>query len=68
LRPQVMRSAEQTQAFSLDRYDLIRAQQKDTQPEPRLLLPINDSPVLPPLRAPEGGASAPAAEPQPVRP
>ncbi len=68
LRPQVMRSAEQTQSLSLDRYDLIRAQQKDTQPEPRALLPINEAPVLPPLRAPESGSSEPAATPQPVRP
>jgi general secretion pathway protein D len=63
LRPQVMRSAEQTQAFSLDRYDLIRAQQKDTQPEPRLLLPINESPVLPPLRSAPGAPLDPPPTP-----
>ena len=50
LRPVVMRDAETANKLSLDRYDLIRAQQKDAQPTPSLLLPINESPVLPPSR------------------
>ncbi|HSV69555.1 MAG TPA: type II secretion system secretin GspD [Methylibium sp.] len=62
LRPVVMRSAEQSEALTLDRYDIIRAQQKDTQPEPRLLLPINDAPVLPPMREPQP-ATPPATQP-----
>jgi general secretion pathway protein D len=56
LRPVVMRTAEDANKLSLDRYDLIRAQQKDSQPRPSILVPINESPVLPPQRA----ASEPA--------
>jgi general secretion pathway protein D len=60
LRPVVMRGPEDANKLSLDRYDLIRAQQKDSQPVPSFVLPINESPVLPPQRAP---ASAPVAPP-----
>jgi general secretion pathway protein D len=59
LRPVVMRDADSTTKLSLDRYDIIRARQKDQQPAPNLLLPINDPPVLPPQR-PGEAASAPA--------
>jgi general secretion pathway protein D len=52
LRPVVMRDAESTQKLSLDRYDLIRAQQKEAQPSPSLLIPINEAPVIPPMRLP----------------
>jgi general secretion pathway protein D len=48
LRPVVLRDAESANKLSLDRYDLIRAQQKDAQPSSSLLMPINESPVLPP--------------------
>ena len=51
LRPVVMRTAEDANKLSLDRYDLMRAAQKDAQPSQHLLVPINDSPVVPPLRA-----------------
>jgi general secretion pathway protein D len=51
LRPIVMRSAEDANKLSLDRYDLMRARQKDSQPSPHLMIPLNDSPVVPPLRA-----------------
>ena len=57
LRPIVMRTPDDANKLSLDRYDIIRAQQKDAQPASHLLLPINESPVLPPQRA----ASQPAA-------
>ena len=50
LRPVVMRDAETANKLSLDRYDLIRAQQKDAQPAPSMMLQINESPVLPPSR------------------
>jgi hypothetical protein len=36
---------------------VIRAQQKDSQPEPNRLLPLQDAPVLPPRPAPVPGAS-----------
>jgi general secretion pathway protein D len=53
LRPIVMRDAASANSLSLDRYDMIRAQQKDSQPNYNFLLPINESPVVPPLRTPQ---------------
>jgi general secretion pathway protein D len=63
LRPVVMRDGDGSNKLSLDRYDLIRAQQKDAQPAPSVVLPINDSPVLPPLRARAESAPVPASAP-----
>ena len=60
LRPIVMRDAESVNRFSLDRYEMIRGQQKETQPIPSVVIPINESPVLPPIR-PSGAATTPAA-------
>ena len=80
LRPVIMRDADSSARLSLDRYDLIRAQQKDAQPTPSQVLPINEAPVLPPMReapaappatpplappAPSAPAAAAAAPPQP---
>ena len=48
LRPIVMRDADAANRFSADRYDQIRGQQQTTQPTPSVILPINESPVLPP--------------------
>jgi general secretion pathway protein D len=58
LRPVVMRSAEDANKLSVDRYDLIRAQQKDAQPASNPVLRVGDAPLMPPLRA----SSAPPAE------
>jgi general secretion pathway protein D len=55
LRPVVMRGPEDANKLSLDRYDMIRAQQQNAQPARNLLLPISEAPVLPP----QGPASAP---------
>ena len=52
LRPVVVRDAAATDSLSLDRYDLMRATQKDSQPAPSVMVPINVAPVLPPLRPP----------------
>jgi len=49
LRPIVMRDAETANRLSMDRYDIIRAQQKDAQPTNSYVMPINESPTLPPL-------------------
>ncbi len=49
LRPIVMRDADSSNRFSIDRYDQIRGQQKEAQPPPSLVLPINEAPVLAPL-------------------
>ena len=75
LRPVVLRDAESTNKLSLDRYELIRAQQKDAQPVPSFVVPINESPVVPPLRPLEGTStplavppSSPGTEPNPLVP
>ena len=61
LRPIVLRDAASGDRLTLDRYDIIRAQQKDSQPEPNRLLPIQDAPVLPPQRPAPGPSPAGAA-------
>ena len=67
LRPVVMRDAASANKLSLDRYDLMRAQQKDAQPAKSFLVPINESPVLPPVRAvQETPPPAPAPAPAPL--
>jgi general secretion pathway protein D len=49
LRPVVMRDAESSARFSQDRYDQIRSQQQQLQPQPNPLLPIDGTPLLPAL-------------------
>ena len=61
LRPVVLRDADSASKLSIDRYDIIRARQKDTQPTPNVLLPISEAPIIP-ERAPSG-ASAPLDPP-----
>ncbi|MEP7302608.1 MAG: type II secretion system secretin GspD [Caldimonas sp.] len=63
LRPTVLRDADSANKLSVDRYDLIRSFQKDQQPNQNLLLPIADSPVVPPLRRLED-STVPIAAPQ----
>ena len=66
LRPVVMRDAATANKLSLDRYELIRSFQKDQQPPKSVLIPINDPPVVPPLRRVEEGSadlSAPPSSP-----
>jgi len=71
LRPVVIRTQQAADALTLDRYDAIRALQRDTQPTPSVVLPINQAPVLPPLRDPAAGPAAPLPVPstsaQPVQ-
>jgi general secretion pathway protein D len=67
LRPVVLRTAEDAARLSVDRYEQIRSQQKDAQPVPSVVLPINESPVLPPLRAPTP-ALVPLGVPEPKTP
>ncbi|WP_298828749.1 type II secretion system secretin GspD [uncultured Piscinibacter sp.] len=63
LKPTIMRDSDSSSRLSLDRYDLIRANQKDAQPASNPFLPLKDSPVIPPMRAPSepAAAAAPAA-------
>jgi general secretion pathway protein D len=66
LRPVVMRDVDAANKVSLERYELIRSFQKEMQPKSSVLVPINDTPVIPPLgRIEQGGAqlSAPQTSP-----
>ncbi|APW36807.1 type II secretion system protein GspD [Rhodoferax koreense] len=49
LRPVVVRDARETDALSMDRYDLIRGMQRDTQPEQSKMIPVNEAPILAPI-------------------
>jgi general secretion pathway protein D len=55
LRPLVVRDQQQTENLSLDRYELMRAGQKELQPVPNRMLGINDAPVMPPQGTGKGG-------------
>ncbi len=50
LRPVVMRTQDAADRLTMERYDKIRAQQLNQQPQPSSLTPIQDSPMLPPLK------------------
>jgi general secretion pathway protein D len=64
LRPTVLRDGAGGDRLTIDRYDLIRAQQQAAQPADNPLLPIPANPSLPPLPAPAGaGAPGPASRP-----
>ncbi len=67
LRPIIMRDAATSNKVSLDRYDLIRAEQKESQPKATLVLPIGSAPVLPPLRKLED-STTPLSVPPSERP
>ncbi len=53
MRPVVMRDARDTSSLALDRYELMRAVQKDAQPPQSGVLGVNEAPVMPP-QAPPG--------------
>ncbi len=57
LRPMVIRSQDESNALTADRYDLIRAQQQTVgQPRQSIVMPINDAPIAPPLATQEPGS------------
>jgi general secretion pathway protein D len=62
LRPVVVRDAAATEKLSLDRYDLMRTSQVTAQPPFNLVLPINESAMLPQpvLRSTQQLTSVPA--------
>jgi general secretion pathway protein D len=74
LRPMIIRSQEDSNALSMDRYDLIRAAQQGVgQPRQSVIMPINDAPVAPvaPLPAPgtpfrNGTVPPPLSWPEPL--
>ena len=53
LRPVVVRDAASSDALSIDRYELMRTNQQQAQPVPSILIPVNESPVLPALSVPK---------------
>ena len=63
LRPVVVRDAAQSDALSLDRYDLMRGKQETSQPAPSVVTPVNAGPVMPPAAHPE---PAPGSRPVPL--
>ncbi len=63
LRPTVLRDAETSNKLSVDRYDMIRSFQQEQQPRPNVFVPINEAPVVPPLRRLEDSV-VPIAAPQ----
>ncbi len=65
LRPVVMRTQEDANALTLDRYDMIRARQQDGQPKPSSVLGINEAPVLPEQR--RGERATPLSPPAPTQ-
>jgi len=74
LRPVVMRDGNETSSLALDRYELMRAVQKDAQPKQSGVLGVNEAPVMPPQlppRAPSPDGAAPVrslADPQTTPP
>jgi len=69
LRPVIVRDGAATEAFSLDRYDYMRAAQSASQPEPSSVLQINQAPVLPAVQPVNPAAwTRPAPPPPLIRP
>ena len=57
LRPIVIRTQAESNALSMDRYDLIRAQQQTVgQPRESAIMPLNGAPITPQLAPPEPGS------------
>ncbi|MFG5407612.1 secretin N-terminal domain-containing protein [Piscinibacter sakaiensis] len=66
LRPIVIRDGATADRLSLDRYDQIRAFQQDNQPRATPLIPIGESPVLPPVASPAGSGAVSLPVPPPA--
>lgn len=62
LRPVVVRDGAATERLSLDRYDLMRSGQQSAQPAFNLVLPINDSALLPTKTLPTPRAATPVID------
>jgi general secretion pathway protein D len=61
LRPVIVRDAASTESLSLDRYELMRAGQKEVQPAHSSVLgSVNEAPVLPPQQSSGSPAKSPA--------
>jgi general secretion pathway protein D len=66
LRPVVLRDSRETSNLTLDRYELMRAVQKEAQPPSSKVMQVNEAPVMPPQLAP--GALLPATPAAPAAP
>jgi general secretion pathway protein D len=68
LRPVVLRDGAQTDELSLDRYDLMRIKQEGSQPNPSVVVPVNQGPVLPQVTRPRTapGTTTPPSPTAPV--
>lgn len=66
LRPVIVRDGAATEAFSLDRYDYMRAAQSGNQPRPSSVLQINQAPVMPPAAPANPAAWTRPAPPPPM--
>ena len=66
LRPVVMRDAQQSDALSMDRYDMMRAGQEQAQPKASKMVPVNEAPALPVLPGTKKAADVPPALIDPV--
>ena len=66
LRPVVLRSQADSDRLTVDRYDAIRAMQEARQPEPSVLVPVNEAPVLPALQP--GQTTTPLVKVTPAAP
>jgi general secretion pathway protein D len=60
LRPVIVRDGRSVDALTMDRYESIRALQKDGQPTPSWVVPVNEAPVLPPQAPAASGVVVPA--------
>lgn len=61
LRPVVVRDARATSSLALDRYELMRSVQQDSQPKPSGVLGINEAPVMPAPLTPNSMTLTPQA-------
>ncbi len=61
LRPVVVRDARETSTLALDRYELMRSVQQDSQPKPSGVLGINEAPVMPAPLSPASMTLTPQA-------
>jgi general secretion pathway protein D len=52
LRPVVMRTQQAASSLTQDRYESIRALQENSRTDPNVLMPLSDTPVLPPRTLP----------------
>jgi len=68
LRPIIVRTQDAANSLTMDRYDAIRASQQESQPQRSILVPINESPVTPPLQTLLPPPRQPAAPVPPVQP